>query len=759
MNDTVQRSESATAELARRTAMLCAIGGASAAIVAAADWRRAIGDMLEELGRAAEASRASLFEVHPGPEGYPVQSCRFDWAQPPLEPLSNNPVFHNMSLSDDPEQPAHVGHWSQRRQRGEVVQATVHEVAGRIRKAYLEAGSLSFISVPVLACGRWWGFIGFDDCHSTRVWSPAEVDVLKTAAGLVASAIERQEAQGEVARRTALMDAVSEAAAKIVAPGDWRRQMDGLLRRLGEAAGVTRATLFEAHQGPDGYLVQSCRYDWAAPPLAPLSGDSRYHNMPLSDEGSPRHVPGEWTRRRQRGEIVQANLRELDGYARQVFVEHGTLSFLSVPVMVAGEWWGFLGFDDGKAERDWTSAELNVLRTAAALIGGAIERSQAEARLLLSEERYALAARGANDGLWDWDIATGQAYFSPRLHELLDLAEGELGSEFDCFTALLSDGDRRALNELLDRLFARRRNRMRAQFSIARRGELRHFVVRGLIVYESGRPRRAVGSLRDVTDWENSQRQLQEAERRRASLARYFSPNMVDELMQTTGDLSRIRSQTVTVLFADIMDFTRLTAGVPAEELVSLLREFLGLAEEAVFSHNGTLDKFLGDGLLATFGTPHQGPRDATNGVDCAVAIMKEVVAWNTRRRARGLDPWLIGIGLHTGPVALGDIGSKRRMEFAVLGETVNLASRIERMSRRLGVATVASGSVIEAVKREGGEASLEGFRDFGPHRLRGAAGKLRLWGRAAETLLALVGKRAGASKATRRRRVGKRSV
>ena len=90
--------------------------------------------------------------------------------------------------------------------------------------------------------------------------------------------------------------------------------------------------------------------------------------------------------------------------------------------------------------------------------------------------------------------------------------------------------------------------------------------------------------------------------------------------------------------------------------------------------------------------------------------MMNKVVAWNRRRRAKGLDPWLIGIGLHTGPVVLGDIGSERRMEFAVLGETVNLASRIEKLSRRLGVAAVASDSVVEAVRREGGEASLRGI-------------------------------------------------
>ena len=174
---------------------------------------------------------------------------------------------------------------------------------------------------------------------------------------------------------------------------------------------MSRASLFEAHPGPHGHLVQSCRHDWAEPPLRPLSADPRYRDMPLSEEGGPPEVLDEWTRRRQRGEVVQAKLRELTGYTRQVFLEHGTLSFLSVPIMAAGKWWGFLGFDDGKVERDWTSAEVNVLRTAAALIGGAIERSQADARLRQSEERYALAARGANDGLWDWDIVTGAGIF------------------------------------------------------------------------------------------------------------------------------------------------------------------------------------------------------------------------------------------------------------------------------------------------------------------------------------------------------------
>src|SRR5262249_11383924 len=149
-----------------------------------------------------------------------------------------------------------------------------------------------------------------------------------------------------------------------------------LLERLGGAIGVSRITLFEVHKGEHGHRVQSCRYDWAEPGLAPLSNDPRYNNMPLSDDGNPEDV-NEWSRRRERGEIIQATLTDTTGYPRQVFLEHGTLSFLSVPVMVQGQWWGFLGFDDCRRERVWSEEEIHVLKTAAALIAGAVERERA----------------------------------------------------------------------------------------------------------------------------------------------------------------------------------------------------------------------------------------------------------------------------------------------------------------------------------------------------------------------------------------------
>ncbi len=534
----------------------------------------------------------------------------------------------------------------------------------------------------------------------------------------------------EANRRLAMLDAVAYAATRMVA-GDWRNHVTDFLGRLGRATEVSRVSLFEVHMAEDGKRVQSCRFDWADHGLQPISEDSRYHDMPITDEGDR---GDDWAIRRARGEIVKAKLSETTGYTRQIFLEHGTLSFISVPIMVGRQWWGFLGFDDCKEERDWSSEEIHVLKTAAALIAGAVESEEAHERIRLSEERYALAARGANDGLFDWDVARGETFFSPRLHEVLGRAPGSLGNKMDGLIGLFVKSDADFLRATLRHKFVRHDE----TFDVECRhepvpGQTQWIVMRGLIVYHEGEPRRVVGGLRDITKQMDVQKRLSEAERKRANLARYFSPNMVDGLMQTGGRLDEARTQRVTVLFADIWGYTTISAAMPPMQLMTLLRELLRMFENAIFANGGTLDKFLGDGLMATFGTPTTGRRDAANAVACARAMADSIARWNRKRRENGLPTMYLGIGLHHGDVVLGDIGSERRMEFAVIGDTVNVASRIQEMTRTLNVAVLASDGVIQAARAEAGEDAISDFTDTGEHQLRGRRDKIRLWSRPAE--------------------------
>ena len=221
------------------------------------------------------------------------------------------------------------------------------------------------------------------------------------------------------------------------------------------------------------------------------------------------------------------------------------------------------------------------------------------------------------------------------------------------------------------------------------------------------------------------------AERGRANLARYFPPNIVDRLADRDRPLGAVRTQSVAVMFVDIVGFTRIAERQSPEDVVATLRAFHARMERAVFDNEGTLDKFLGDGLMATFGTPDPGPRDAGNAVRCARAMLAAVDDWNRERAAAGAEPIPVSIGIHYGDVVLGDIGSERRLEFAVLGDVVNVASRLEALTREFGVQVVVSEGLVQSVRADTGpdaEALIAGFRRGERQPLRGREEPIVVW-------------------------------
>ena len=212
-------------------------------------------------------------------------------------------------------------------------------------------------------------------------------------------------------------------------------------------------------------------------------------------------------------------------------------------------------------------------------------------------------------------------------------------------------------------------------------------------------------------------------ERERANLARYFPPATVDRLARQDAALAQVREQDAAVLFADVVGFTHWSERHAPTEVIGLLREVHAMLEEAVFRHDGTLDKFIGDGMMATFGTPSPGPRDATRALACVRDILEDFDAWNAARKRSGAEPVRIAIGLHYGPVVVGNIGTDRRLEYGVLGDTVNVASRLEALTRELDCKAAISAAVADAVAQESpgeGPALLAGFAERGMQALRG---------------------------------------
>lgn len=242
-----------------------------------------------------------------------------------------------------------------------------------------------------------------------------------------------------------------------------------------------------------------------------------------------------------------------------------------------------------------------------------------------------------------------------------------------------------------------------------------------------------VCSILALNGWRTNRLLVRQAKvaRERANLARHFPPNIVDEMAAQDKPLSAVRSQTVAVMFADIVGFTGLAERQSPEAIMALLRDFHAHMEGAVFDHQGTLHKFLGDGIMATFGTPEPGPDDARNALACAHDMLARMALWNEARCAEGKEPVTLSIGLHYGNVILGDIGSERLLEFAVIGDAVNVASRLEELTRELGTALVVSEALIKAIETSGDpdrEALLSPLSARDPMPLRGRDDPIAVW-------------------------------
>ena len=219
-------------------------------------------------------------------------------------------------------------------------------------------------------------------------------------------------------------------------------------------------------------------------------------------------------------------------------------------------------------------------------------------------------------------------------------------------------------------------------------------------------------------------------ERERTNLARYFSPNMVAELSGNDEPLKQTKTQNVAVMFVDIVGFTSFANKHDPQEVIETLRALQAMMEKCVFDNSGTLDKFLGDGLMATFGTPIEGENDANNCYECAKAMAAAVKDWNTRRAREGKQEIQIGIGIHYGPCVMGDIGGETRMEFAVIGDTVNIASRVEAKTRELGIEIAATQSLVDRIEAESVPVSGGTFQRFDDQSIRGLAKSITIYGR-----------------------------
>jgi adenylate cyclase len=210
------------------------------------------------------------------------------------------------------------------------------------------------------------------------------------------------------------------------------------------------------------------------------------------------------------------------------------------------------------------------------------------------------------------------------------------------------------------------------------------------------------------------------AEVARADLARYVSPDVVDAMITSKREFGEPTARDVAVLFADIVGFTALSERLPPDRMVTLLTSFHSRICRVVFRNGGTLDKYLGDGFMAVFGTLADDPDAPDRAVRCALELQAEMDRWNAKRMARGAFVIPLGIGIHAGRVVVGNVGADARREFTVIGDTVNVASRLERLTRERGCRIAVSETCLAALPAGNGAGPQ--FDPIGPVQLPGRA-------------------------------------
>jgi adenylate cyclase len=216
----------------------------------------------------------------------------------------------------------------------------------------------------------------------------------------------------------------------------------------------------------------------------------------------------------------------------------------------------------------------------------------------------------------------------------------------------------------------------------------------------------------------------------REKMGRYLSPQVADHLVNDTGALGSTRLD-VSVLFSDLRNFTALAEHLAPEDIAARLTEYFDVMTDAIFEQGGMINDFVGDAIMAVFGAPLPDPQHASHAIAAAKAMELGLARLNETWRTRGIAPLKMGIGIHSGTVFAGDVGTRTRAKYSLVGDTVNVASRVEGLNRDMGTAIL----ITDATRASAG--LVDGVVDRGKVTMKGRSQPVQVF----ELVTALSGK------------------
>ncbi|MBT9311682.1 MASE1 domain-containing protein [Leptothoe kymatousa] len=338
------------------------------------------------------------------------------------------------------------------------------------------------------------------------------------------------------------------------------------------------------------------------------------------------------------------------------------------------------------------------------------ERQQSKAKLARSEASLANAQRIAQLGNWDWSLTLNEKLldktlnqssapphnnellfdhalvWSNELYTLLGYPVGAVPPSQSLFLERVHPNDKRRVG--LAWKVARMHHR---PYRLDYRLQLPDGTERTVNEQVHIEADRITGTVQDITERKQAEVALRETEALRATMYRYLSQDLAEQLLESNNTQLGGARRFVSILFADIRHYTTLTEQLTPEEVVALLNRYFETMVDVIFDHRGTLDKFIGDAIMAVFGSPIPYEEHAQQAIAAAISMQQHLAIFNQQQQQQGLSTLQIGIGINSDDVITGNIGSSKRMEFTAIGDGVNLTSRIESATKLYGCAIIIS--------------------------------------------------------------------
>ncbi len=283
------------------------------------------------------------------------------------------------------------------------------------------APSIDWLGVPLKAEGKTIGVLAVQSYSPDVRFREQDLEVLSFVSDQVAMAIERKQAEAAIHRRDAILEAVSFIAEWFLRAPSWEQGIQEMLERLGQATQASRVYIFEKQVARDGTLLVSQRYEWAAPGIEPQIDNPQLQNFPVREMGFER-----WKAVLERGQPIYGHVRNLPAGERQLLAAQGICSIAVMPIFVGQELWGFIGFDECRAEREWSVVELDALRSVASTLGAAIQRRQAEEELRQIKEFNESIVQNIAEGIAVQDADFNFTFINPAAATMLGYTPDEL---------------------------------------------------------------------------------------------------------------------------------------------------------------------------------------------------------------------------------------------------------------------------------------------------------------------------------------------